>query len=142
MTGESTRFSWLRSLNLLLSLLTTFFRRFHPHHLSAVFVDSNIDTLRFFEIDHLFNKQTIKRGRGLRVKYLVCWTGYGQEWDRWYIVKDLNNVAKLVRHHDKSLAQQEHWHPFRWRRGCHGFYPYLSLLLILIPFTHSHNFIL
>lgn len=48
------------------------FRHLHLHHPPAIFVDSDIDILKFFEIDRLLNKQTIKRDRGLSVKYLVC----------------------------------------------------------------------
>lgn len=58
------------------------FRRLHPHHPSAVFVDGDTDNLKSFEINRLLNKRTIKRGNGLTVEYLVCWTGYGPEWDR------------------------------------------------------------
>lgn len=58
------------------------FRRLHPHHPPAIFVNGNTDTLKSFEIDCLLNKRTIKRGRGLRVQYLVRWTGYGPEWDK------------------------------------------------------------
>lgn len=51
-----------------------------PYHHSAVFVDGNIDSLKFFEIDTLLNKQTIKRGKNLTIEYLVCWTGYSSDW--------------------------------------------------------------
>ena len=47
------------------------FRRPHPHHPTAVFVDGDTDSLKSFEIDRLLNKRTIKRGRGLTIEYLV-----------------------------------------------------------------------
>ena len=82
------------------------FRRPHLHHPPTVFVNGDTDSLKFFEIDRLLNKRTIKRSKGLTVKYLVCWTNYGPEWDRWYNVKDLDNAAELVREYEEGLTQQ------------------------------------
>lgn len=62
-----------------------------------MFVDSDTDSLKSFEIYRLFNKQIIKKDKGLTVEYLICWTSYGPKWHRWYNIKDLNNKAKLVR---------------------------------------------
>ena len=81
------------------------FWRPHPHYPLYVFVDGDTDTLKSFEIDRLLNKRIIKRGKGLTIKYLICWTGYGPEWDRWYNVKNLNNVAELVCEYEEGLAQ-------------------------------------
>lgn len=39
------------------------------------------------------------------MEYLICWTGYGLEWDRWYNVKGFDNAAKLINNYDKGLAQ-------------------------------------
>ena len=82
------------------------FRRPRPHHPPAVFVDGDTDSFKSFEIDRLLNKRTIKRGKGLTVEYLVRWTGYGPEWDRWYNVKNLDNAAELVREYEEGLAQR------------------------------------
>lgn len=83
------------------------FQRPHPHHPLTVFVDGDTDNLKSFEIDRLLIKWTIKRGKGLTVEYLVRWTGYGPEWDKWYNVKDLDNTAELIREYEEGLAQQE-----------------------------------
>ena len=80
----------------------------HLHYPPTVFVDGDTDALKFFEINPLLNKRTIKRGKGLTVEYLVCWTSYGSQWDRWYNVKNLDNAAKLVREYKKSFTQQGH----------------------------------
>ena len=72
----------------------------------AVFVDGDINATKFFKVDRLFNKQTAKEGRGRTVEYLVCWTGYGPEWDRWYNIKDLDNATKLVRDYKDAFAQR------------------------------------
>ena len=82
------------------------FRRPHPHYPPSVFVDGDTDNLKSFEIDHLLNKRTIKRGKGLTVEYLICWTGYGPEWGRWYNVKNLDNAVELVREYEEGLAQR------------------------------------
>lgn len=76
-----------------------------PHQPPTVFVDDDTDNLKSFEINRLLNKRTIKRDKGLTVKYLVCWTDYGPEWDKWYNVKNLDNAAELVRKYEKGLAQ-------------------------------------
>ena len=52
------------------------------HMLSAMFLDNDTDATKCFEVDRLLNKQTVKKGRGRAVEYLICWTGYGPEWDR------------------------------------------------------------
>ena len=68
-----------------------------PQQPSSVFVEGDTNRQKSFEIDRLLNRRTVKKGKGLAIKYLVRWTGYGPEWDRWYNVKDLDNAADLVR---------------------------------------------
>lgn len=92
-------------LELALKPFSNLFWQLHPHHLFAVFIDGDTNSPKSFENNRLLNKRTIKRGKGLTVQYLVCWTGYGSEWDRWYNVKNLDNAAELVRKYKKGLAQ-------------------------------------
>lgn len=40
-------------------------------NLSFVFIDNDIDSLKFFEIDCLLNKCTVKKGKGQVIKYLL-----------------------------------------------------------------------
>lgn len=47
------------------------FGRPQPKYLPSVFVEGNTDTVKSFEIDRLLNKQTVKKGRGQAVEYLV-----------------------------------------------------------------------
>ena len=82
------------------------FWHLHLYHPPTVFVDGDFDTLKSFEIDHLLNKRMIKRDKGLIIEYLVCWTGYCPEWDRWYNVKNLDNAVELVRKYEEGLAQR------------------------------------
>ena len=81
------------------------FNRPRPHIPPAVFVDGDTDAVKFFEVDRLLNKRIVKRGKSRAVEYLVRWTGYGPEWDRWYNIKDLDNAADLVRNYEDALAQ-------------------------------------
>lgn len=55
------------------------FRRSCPYYPPAVFVDNDTDSFKSFKINCLLNKQIIKKGKGLTVKYLVHWTGYDLE---------------------------------------------------------------
>lgn len=71
------------------------FQRSCPRQLPLVFVEGDTNKHKSFGIDRLLNKRTIQKGRGLAVKYLVRWTSYGPKWDRWYNIKDLDNVAEL-----------------------------------------------
>ena len=82
------------------------FGRLRPKHLPLVFVEGNTDVVKSFEIDRLLNKRTVKKDRDHAVKYLVRWTGYGPEWDRWYNIKDLNNAAKLVHSYKEGISQR------------------------------------
>ena len=82
------------------------FHRPRPEQPPSVFVEGDIDKHKSFEIDRLHNRCKVKKGKGLATEYLVRWTGYGPEWDRWYNVKDLDNAADLVRAYEEGLAQR------------------------------------
>ncbi len=80
------------------------FHRPCPQQPSSVFVEGDTDHQKSFEVDCFLNKRTVKKGKGLDIEYLVRWTGYGPEWDRWYNIKDLDNAADLVRAYKEGLA--------------------------------------
>lgn len=82
------------------------FGHLRPEHPPPVFVEGDTDAVKSFEIDRLLNKRTVKKGRGHAVEYLVRWTGYGPEWDRWYNIKDLDNATKLVRNYEEAISQR------------------------------------
>ena len=115
------------------------FHQPRPQQPPSVFVEGDSDKHKSFEIDRLLNKRTVRKGRGLAVEYLVRWTGYGPEWDRWYNIKDLDNTANLVRDYEEALAQRGRWYLSSWGGGCHGLplfipypypFPFLSLILL------------
>lgn len=72
-----------------------------------MFVEGDTDKYKSFEIDRLLIKYTVRKGKGLAIEYLVRWTGYGPEWDRWYNVKDFDNAPDLVRNYEEALARRE-----------------------------------
>ena len=105
------------------------FHRPRPQQPLSVFVEGDTDRQKSFEVDCLLNRRTVKKGKGLAIKYLMRWTGYGPEWDRWYNVKDLDNAADFVRAYEEGLAQRGRWEFFSKGGGCHGFTPIYSLSL-------------
>ena len=106
------------------------FHRPRPHMPLIVFVNSDTDASKCFEVERLLNKRTVKKGKGGAVEYLICWTEYGPEWDRWYNINDLEIVADLVHDHEEALTQRGHWDFFVGGR-LSRFYPYSFLTLIL-----------
>ena len=80
------------------------FHCLRPHMAPAIFVNGDINATKSFEVDCLLNKQTVKKGRGRAVEYLVRWTGYGPEWDRWYNIKDFDNATNLVHDYKDAFA--------------------------------------
>lgn len=48
------------------------FQQLYPYSPSSIFVDSDIDNLKSFEINRLLNRQIIKREKDLAVEYFVC----------------------------------------------------------------------
>lgn len=63
-----------------------------------------MDTLKSFKVEKFLNKRLVKRRKGYSIKYLVCWKGYDQKWDRWYNVRGLDNALNLVCNYKKALA--------------------------------------
>ena len=55
------------------------FKCLRPQQTLLVFVDSDSDKHKSFDIDRPFNKWTIQKGRRLAVEYLVRKTGYSPE---------------------------------------------------------------
>lgn len=66
-------------------------------------MEGNIDTLKSFELERLLNKRLVKRRKGRKVEYLVCWKEYGPKWDRWYNAKDFDNTIDFVQDYNTSL---------------------------------------
>lgn len=54
-----------------------FFQISYLHQPFFIFVDDNTNNLKLFEINRLFNKQRIKKGKNLAIQYFIYWTSYG-----------------------------------------------------------------
>ena len=80
------------------------FGRPFPSNPPPVFIESDTDKVKSFEVEKLLNKRQVRKEKGQAVEYLVRWKGYGPEWDRWYNVKELDNAAALVNDYEASLA--------------------------------------
>lgn len=48
------------------------FNRPRSHILPTIFVDGDINVSKSFKVECLLNKQTVKKGKGRMVEYLVC----------------------------------------------------------------------
>lgn len=48
------------------------FQRSRPNHLNSIFVEVDIDSYKFFEIKHLFNKHITKQSNWKKMQYLIC----------------------------------------------------------------------
>jgi hypothetical protein len=64
---------------------------------------SMTNTQNEYEIERIFNKRTVKRDHDFFTEYLIRWLKYESEWDRWYNIKDLNHVKKLIADYEKKL---------------------------------------
>ena len=70
------------------------FNRSRLNHSKFVHVEKNIDKIKLWKIERLFNKRQTKR-RDL--KYLVRWQNYDFEWDVWRNISKLENVVDFVK---------------------------------------------
>ncbi len=61
------------------------------------------DTQNEYEIERILNKRIVKRDHDFFTEYFIRWLEYESEWDRWYNVKDLNHVKKLIAEYEKKL---------------------------------------
>ena len=64
------------------SLETDPFDRPRPNYPPSVFVEGDTELFKFYEIDRILNKRTIRKGRGIATEYLLKWKEYGLEYDR------------------------------------------------------------
>jgi hypothetical protein len=109
-----------------------FYNRFKSIHSSSV-IDS-----QEYEIERLLNKRIIKRELDFFTEYLVRWQNYESEYDRWYNIKNLENVKDLIADYEKKLFNSFNWLVHRWRD-----YSALSLrhrfrLIILLESTNNY----
>ena len=81
---------------------TNFFRRFRFTKSNFVFVEKNINRVKFYEMKRLLNKrQTTRR----EIKYLVKWKDYDSKHDNWKNLSKLNDVMNLIKKYEKVFQQ-------------------------------------
>jgi hypothetical protein len=49
-----------------------------------------------YEIERLLNKRVVRREQEYFIEYLIRWREYESEFDRWYNIRDLENVKNLI----------------------------------------------
>ena len=79
------------------------FNRPRPTNPPPVFVEGDTEKSKSYEIDRLLNKRVIKRGRDQSIEYLIRWKDYGSEWDRWYNIKNLEDVDDLIKEYEQAV---------------------------------------
>ena len=77
-----------------------FFRRHRFIQSNSVFVEKNIDLIKFFELKRIINKRmTVRR----EVEYLVRWKDYDSEYDVWKNLSKLSDVMNLIQKYENSI---------------------------------------
>ena len=74
-----------------------FFSRSRSDHSNSVFVESDIERVKFYEIDKLIDKRQTKRRDS---EYLVRWKSYDFQFDEWRNLFELDDVMKLIRNYE------------------------------------------
>jgi hypothetical protein len=79
------------------------------NRLKSIHSSSVTNTQNEYEIERILNKRTVKRDHEYFTKYLVRWLDYEFEFDRWYNVKNLENVKELITNYEKKLLNNFNW---------------------------------
>lgn len=80
-----------------------FFTKPFPADSPLVFVQSDSNILKSFEIEKLLNKFWVKKGKDQAIKYLVYWKRYGLKWHRWYNIRQFDNTVGFIEDYKRSL---------------------------------------
>ena len=80
--------------------IKNFFRRHRFTQSNFVFVEEDIDLIKFFELKRIINKRMIARRE---VEYLVRWKNYDSEYDVWKNLSKLNDVMNLMQKYENSI---------------------------------------
>ena len=76
------------------------FRRHRLTQSNSVFVEEDIDLIKFFELKRIINKRmTVRR----EVEYLVRWKDYDSKYDVWRNLSKLNDVMNLIQKYENSI---------------------------------------
>ena len=78
--------------------------RFCSNNSSSIYVEENIDNVKSYKMKRILNEKTIKRDREQFIEYLIRWKNYDLEFDRWYNVKEFDNVNDLIKKYDEQIS--------------------------------------
>ena len=76
---------------------TNFFNRSRSNYSNFVFVEKDIERVKFYEIEKLINKRQTKRRES---KYLMRWKNYESKHDDWKNLSKLKDVERLVQKYE------------------------------------------
>ena len=76
-----------------------FFNRSRSNHSNFVFVENDIERVKFYEIDKLIDKRQTKRRDN---EYFVRWKNYDSQFDEWRNLFELDDVMKLIRNYENA----------------------------------------
>ena len=78
------------------------YERFRSNHSSSVYVEDDIDILKFFELKRILNKRIIRKDQDLLIQYLIRWKKYDSTYDKWMTLKELDNASELIVNYEKK----------------------------------------
>ena len=78
-----------------------FYRKSRFTHSDFIFVEENIELIKFFEIERLINKRQIARRDS---EYFVRWLGYFSQFDEWRNFSKLEDAMNLI--HDYEFVMK------------------------------------
>ena len=76
-----------------------FFSRSRSNHSNFVFVENDIERVKFYEIDKFIDKKQTKRRNS---EYFVRWKNYDAQFDEWRNLFELDDVMKLIRNYENA----------------------------------------
>ena len=83
-----------------LSSLNDSYRRHRINNFDSIFVENDIFTMKFFEIERLLNKREIKKRES---KYLIRWKNCESKKNVWKNLFELNDAMNLIRQYENVL---------------------------------------
>ena len=86
-------------LKSIFALSDDFFSRSRSNHSNSVFVESDIERVKSYEIDRLIDKRQTKRRNS---EYFVRWKEYDVQFDEWRNLFKLDDVMKLIRNYENA----------------------------------------
>ena len=84
------------------SFESNFYQRFRFNHFDSMFVENDIQRVKFYEIDFLINKREFARRE---FKYLIRWKEYDFEYDEWRNISKLKNVMNLIKNYEQIIIE-------------------------------------